>query len=405
MNTIVEQLKSTLSPEMIDTVSQALDEPKDNVTKGLDGLFPILVGGIIKKQEDEPTCGIIEHLTNLLKEQALWDGGSITTDYVGIRNILMGEGEQAHQSARFITLIFGERIEELTGSIANYAGLKIGSAYSLIILAGTLAIAVLTKNAFDNNFLPTTLLKSLQAQRNHIFAATPLSLLSILDLDKHETLATKAEDIAADIRKNNIVKIIILILALLIIAFLLLRSCTSSDHHNKVHRPASNSGQKINQGSWGKLGQMKEVNLPNGTRIRVPERGIENRLLAFIQHPRKLASHSPWFAFDRLQFNTGSAVLSPSSNAQLACIGQILKAYPNVYILVGGFTDDTGSKEVNNPLSIKRAQAVKNHLVSQGVNSSRIEIRGYGQAHPIKSNRTEEGRAENRRAGIRVLKK
>lgn len=403
MDKIIEQLKSVVSPEMLDTITQAVDEPKENVIKALDALFPVLIGGVIKREDEDPNSGIIEHLTNLLKEQALWDGGSITTDYIGIRNILLGEGEQAHQSARFIALIFGDKIEELTTSIANYAGIKIGSAYSLTILAGTLVIAVLTKNAFDNNFLPTALLKSLQTQKNHILAAAPLCLLGTLGLDKHETLVAKAEDIAVDLRKNNIVKIIILILALLIIAFLLLRGCASS-----VKSPTTTSThhtKKTAKSNWEDLGEMKHTKLPNGAKIHVPDHGVENKLLAFIEDPSKMPDSSTWFTFDRLGFTTGSAVLSPESTPQLESIAQILKSFPAVYILVGGFTDDTGPDEINNPLSDERAKAVKNHLVALGVSANRIDIKGFGETQPLETNKTAEGRARNRQSGILVLQK
>lgn len=405
MNTVVEQLKSILTPEIIETVSQALDEPKDNVVRALEALFPIMVGGIVQKQEEIPDCGIIDHLTNLLKEQALWDGGSVTADYVGIRNILMGEGEQAHQSARFVALIFGDRIEQLTNDIAGYAGIKVNSSYSLIILAGTNVIAILTKNAFDNNFLPTALLKSLEAQRKQIFSVIPLNLLGLLGLNKQKAAAAKTADIASQIKKNNFIKIIILIFALLIISFLLLKSCSSVHHFEEVTTMSEHRADKNYDKSRDKLGKMEPVSLPNGGRVRIPAHGVERRLIKFIADSRIPASHSPWFAFDRLKFNTNSAVLSPDSSSQLISVAQILNAYPSVRILVGGFTDDTGNKSINTPLSVERARAVKNYLVSQGVNQDRIVVHGFGQSHPVKSNLTEKGRAANRRAGIRVLQK
>jgi len=208
MNSIVEQLKGVLSPEILDTVTQAIDEPKENITKALDALFSVLIIGIIKKEEEETNSGVIEHLTSLLKEQALWDGGSITTDYVGIRNILLGEGEQAHQSIRFITLVLNDKIKELTSNIANYAAIKVGSAYSLTILAGTFIIAILTKHAFDNNFLPTALLHSLRSQKEHVLATAPLSLLTVLGLNKQQTVTGRTKNVTMDLQRNNIFKII-----------------------------------------------------------------------------------------------------------------------------------------------------------------------------------------------------
>lgn len=402
MNSIVEQLKSVLSPEILDTVTQAIDEPKENVTKALDALFPVLIIGIIKKEEEETNSGVIEHLTSLLKEQALWDGGSITTDYVGIRNILLGEGEQAHQSIRFITLVLNDKIKELTSNIANYAAIKVGSAYSLTILAGTFIIAILTKHAFDNNFLPTALLHSLRSQKDHVLATAPLSLLTVLGLNKQQTVTGRTKNVTMDLQRNNIFKIIILVLTLLIIAFLLLHNCTSSDSHNHI---TTGHSQKTTKKSWAKLGGMQSVKLPDGSKIDVPEHGVENRLLAFIANPQKSATHSPLFSFDRLLFNTNSAVLSPKSHPQLESIAQIMKSFPNVHILIGGFTDDTGTAKMNHSLSKERARNVKNNLVKLGISAKRIKTKGFSDAYPVGSNKTSQGRAENRRAGILVTKK
>lgn len=402
MNSIVEQLKSVLSPEIRDTVAQAIDEPKEKVTRALDALFSVLIIGIIQKEEEDTDSGVIEHLTSLLKEQALWDGGSITTDYVGIRNILLGEGEQAHKSTRFITLVFNDKIKALTSNIANYAEIKIGSAYSLTILAGTFVIAILTKHAFDNNFLPTALLRSLRAQKDHVLATAPSSLLTVLGLNKYQTVMGKTKGITTDIQKNNIFKIIILILALLIIAFLLLHSCSSSNTHNQT---ATSHSKTTTKKSWAKLGGIQSVKLPDGSKIEVPEHGVENRLLAFIANPQKSATHSPLFSFDRLLFNKNSAVLSSKSNAQLESIAQILKSFPKVHILIGGFTDDTGTAKINHSLSKERAKNVKNHLVKLGISARRIKTKGFSDAYPVGSNKTSQGRAENRRAGILVTKK
>lgn len=398
MNLIVEQLKSVLSPEIFDTVTQAIDEPKQNVTKALDALFPVLIIGIIK--EENTNSGIIEHLTSLLKEQALWDGGSITTDYVGIRNILLGEGEQAHQSKRFITLVFNDKIKELTSNIADYAEIKIGSAYSLTILAGTFIIAILTKHAFDNNFLPTALLHSLQTQKEHVLATAPLSLLTVLGLNQYQTVTEGKKGITMDMQKNNIFKIIMLILTLLIISFLLLHNCTSSNSRNNITTSHSQTTK-----SWAKLGEMQSIKLPDGSKIGIPKHGVENRLLAFIVNPQKSAAHSPLFSFDRLRFNANSAILSPKSNAQLQSIAQILKSFPNVHILIGGFSDETGTAKMNHSLSKERAKSVKNHLIKLGISAKRIKTKGFGDAYPIGSNKTSQGRAKNRRAGILVTKK
>jgi len=69
---------------------------------------------------------------------------------------------------------------------------------------------------------------------------------------------------------------------------------------------------------------------------------------------------------------------------------------------VDGYTDATGKEEYNQKLSERRAQAVADYLHSKGVSTdSKMQVQGYGEADPIADNKTEEGRAQNRRVVIR----
>nr|GFC99693.1 hypothetical protein [Tanacetum cinerariifolium] len=73
--------------------------------------------------------------------------------------------------------------------------------------------------------------------------------------------------------------------------------------------------------------------------------------------------------------------------------------------LLAGFTDDQGEAKANLLLSADRANVARKLLLDAGLEPSRVAARGYGQEHPISSNRTAEGRAQNRRLAIRVVQK
>jgi outer membrane protein OmpA-like peptidoglycan-associated protein len=153
------------------------------------------------------------------------------------------------------------------------------------------------------------------------------------------------------------------------------------------------------------LGAMVERNLPSLPAIRVPENGIESKLLIFITDASRAVDTTTWFSFDRLEFDTASATLRPSSNAQLDAIAAILKAYPNVNLKIGGYTDNVGDDAANQKLSQARAESTMKALVERGTAAGRLEAEGYGEQHPIASNETEEGRQRNRRIDVRVTKK
>jgi len=102
-------------------------------------------------------------------------------------------------------------------------------------------------------------------------------------------------------------------------------------------------------------------------------------------------------------FASGSAELSPDGSAGLDAIAASLIAFPGARVEVGGHTDSQGDTASNQELSLARAQAVVDYLVTAGVDPAQVEARGYGETSPIASNDTEEGRAQNRRIEFTVL--
>ena len=153
------------------------------------------------------------------------------------------------------------------------------------------------------------------------------------------------------------------------------------------------------------LGAFGKRNLPDGVELNIPANGIENNLIAFIEDKSKVVDKTTWFSFDRLEFATGKSTLLPKSQEQLTNIAAILKAYPNVDLKLGGYTDNTGGKEANMKLSDDRAKSTMAELVRMGVAASRLAAEGYGPEHPVTTNETAEGRQRNRRIDVRVTKK
>jgi outer membrane protein OmpA-like peptidoglycan-associated protein len=155
----------------------------------------------------------------------------------------------------------------------------------------------------------------------------------------------------------------------------------------------------------GSLGAMVERSLAGGARVVLPERGVEWRLLAFIEDPAAAADKTTWFDFDRLTFETASAALGAGSQEQLAAVAAILSAYPAVKLKLGGYTDNVGDPAANLKLSQERADSVMGALVKLGVAPDRLSAEGYGEQFPVGDNATPEGRAMNRRISMRVAEK
>lgn len=99
---------------------------------------------------------------------------------------------------------------------------------------------------------------------------------------------------------------------------------------------------------------------------------------------------------DKILFGVNRSDLSADAKANLDKLNAILVKYPDTNIEVQGHTDNTGSIQYNQSLSERRAAAVSAYLVSNGISSSRLSRKGYGEESPKYSNETEEGRMQNR---------
>jgi outer membrane protein OmpA-like peptidoglycan-associated protein len=104
-----------------------------------------------------------------------------------------------------------------------------------------------------------------------------------------------------------------------------------------------------------------------------------------------------------LNFPTGSAVLPAASEPNLQQAADLIKGLPaGTVIQIGGHTDNTGNPAANMTLSQQRAEAVRDALVRDGVDTSRLAPMGFGDTKPIASNDTPEGRLQNRRTEFSV---
>ncbi len=104
----------------------------------------------------------------------------------------------------------------------------------------------------------------------------------------------------------------------------------------------------------------------------------------------------------KVQFVSGSAVLTKVSKVELNKVVKALKENPTLKLFVEGHTDASGNDKINQPLSLKRANAVKDYLVAQKVDASRLTAEGFGSSQPISDNKTAKGKALNRRVDFKV---
>jgi outer membrane protein OmpA-like peptidoglycan-associated protein len=103
-----------------------------------------------------------------------------------------------------------------------------------------------------------------------------------------------------------------------------------------------------------------------------------------------------------LKFEIGQVNIAPKSLQGLDTLVQIMTKYPTTNLIITGHTDNTGTKKINDRLSLLRAKKVQTYLVKKGLTENRTTLIGMADTQPIASNATKEGRAQNRRVDLTI---
>lgn len=152
-------------------------------------------------------------------------------------------------------------------------------------------------------------------------------------------------------------------------------------------------------------GNLQKIKLKGGKTIELGETSQLYQLYnAVNQKDKSILDPNKWYTIENLYFETGSSDLKAGYELPLNNLAEMLNAYPDLKIKLGGYTDNSGNEESNQKLSNLRAQTAKLKLLELGISADRIEAEGYGSQHPVcEANDTDECKAKNRRIDVRVL--
>jgi outer membrane protein OmpA-like peptidoglycan-associated protein/uncharacterized protein YidB (DUF937 family) len=194
------------------------------------------------------------------------------------------------------------------------------------------------------------------------------------------------------------------------------KGAAPANTNTNMNKPANvntnvntNANMNVNAAPAGEK-KLTEVVLPNGVKLQAFPGGIEDQLIKFIQSDEykngtEESLKSKWFSFDDLNFVFGKTELTPESKRQLDNITAILKAFPDVKMKIGGYTDKKGDDAGNLKLSDSRAKAVKSALDKAGVGAQVPQAEGYGETQAtVAETESDEARKVDRKTAVRLIK-
>ncbi|MFT4030798.1 MAG: OmpA family protein [Siphonobacter sp.] len=392
-----------LSPIVVRKISEYLGTSASKTTSALGEAFPTILAGVMEKAS---TTEGVSSLSQILKTVDI-DLPESLSDLVSTEN---GVSQIVTKGSELLNTFFGNKLPGIRNTLSQSTGLDTSSTSSLLSLAAPILLGVLGKHVSTEGIGVSGLASLLMSQKDSVLAALPAGLGSFLNLGglgdflgnaKHASAKAETHVIHEEKRKEINWIPWILAAVLLAAAIYFFKSCNGEKKATEAASIATVTADSI----LTKVDESIKKTLSTGVELSFASGSIEDSLIAFIENKNRPVDKQTWFNFRDLNFRTGSNEIDSTSMQEVKNINEIMKAYPEVNLKIGGYTDNTGNAASNLTLSKERAKTVRLTLEKMGIAASRLEDEGYGQEYPIASNDTEEGRAQNRRISVRVTKK
>ncbi|HEY5462029.1 MAG TPA: DUF937 domain-containing protein [Hanamia sp.] len=414
---LMETVKNYFTSEFTSHASSALGEDNSGISKALTAIIPTGLAGILNKATSgtEGANSIFEMAKNAI------GNASGNTSLTGTENVQKGNS--------MLGSLFGSNQPGIVGAISKFAGIKDSSASSLMSMGLPAIMGILGKHAEQDNLSASGLSGFLSSQKDHIMQAMPSGLSSLAGMLGLGSIGAAATSMASHVKsgvsdtahavidkpkRNNWLLPLVIIVAVIVLLWGLSRGCNQTRPNTAANLDTSAAVQNTDTSAVAPAPEATapesiKVKLPNGKELDAYKGGIEDQLVTFLNGDWKSLSDDSlknrWFDFDNLNFNTGTATLKPESEKQLDNIAEILKAFPDAKIKIGGYTDVTGNPAANKKLSQDRADAAKNGLDKRGVGKQVTGTEGYGsQFAKFPATATDAEKATDRHVSVSVRK-
>ena len=454
---LFEELKELLVGEVASKAANILGEKEEKVVTAIEGLIPTFVGGLMKRAANEAGAttlmnvvkkgnhdrSIIEQLDNLLKNKENFAG--------------FVEGGNS-----VVSMLLPDKKSSIVAMISQFAGVRNSSATALLSVVAPLVVGKLGKLVDSQGLDKTGLANIILDQKSILLDQTPEDLQSkmidVLGLATFMIEEIKPVQFATGTIKSNTTQTITpkkpientavtysdkdyrddestgvtipkWLAPTILIAVVLggvgyfavthdwsnWSSSSTADSDSAQLEQVTNAKidttsnpqdtvvVKVDSVVAATTSKTMGISLPNGQKIDLADGSFNYKFAKYLTDSS--AKINQIFILDNLNFVTNTPTFVAGSEKMVQDLAKIMSAYPRVQVKLTCYTDNSGDSLQNRKLTLKRAFAVKNLLVANGVQDLRIDFTGKGGSNPVASNATEQGKAKNRRIELKVVKK
>lgn len=423
---IIDLIKGQLGPALISQSATQFGESESGISKAISALLPAVVGGMANNA-DKP--GVLDAIM-----------GSTSNGMLG--NLLGGTSNNSLITT-VLTAIFGDKVADITNAVSTFSGVNNSTSNSLLNMVTGATLGSVGKYASDNNIGASGITSLLQDQKGIVSSLLPAGLslaslgvgnmfgaheaekVTVSSYDQPKVEVNRGGDTHSHPTPDNnnneggsIWKWLLPLLLLGLAGWFLWNNYNKDKTEEVVttdntEMVADSTAGMVNDSAMmvTPVKEVTDIDL-NGKMIKGYANGMEASMITFLKSDSyknaadDAALKENWYDFDNVNFKIGSATeLEAGSEGQIQNLAEILKAYPDAKIKIGGYTDMTGDAAKNKALSQQRADFIKSELGKLGVAAQVVGAEGYGSEFAkVPATASNEERAADRKMAVRFTK-
>lgn len=408
MAQIYDSLKSLITKDMVSKAATQLGEDSPKVSKAVSSIIPSILGVMLKN-------GHTPQLKNIFEEAGKLD---ILSD---AENVFSDKPTQEQQNIgdNFLQHLLGDKAADFTDPIAKESGISKVATNGLISMIAPVISGFFGHKLVKDGWGISEIFSQLNKEKSNFLSLIPAGLVSGLGLSSlfNSNFSThkkvNEDEPEADGSKFRWLIWLVLFGILLLALFFVWKSCSKPanviDSTVAITDTIKDKANAVVEDVKEKVST--ELTLPNGVKLNAYVGGIEDGMISFLNSEKYKNETEDqlkdiWFNFDNIEFTHGSSSeLTPESYPQLDNIVQILKHYKGTKVKIGGYTDKTGSSDVNEKISQERANTIKAYFEKGGISGSTISAEGYGDKFAkFPADAPDSDRAHDRKIALRFVK-